>query len=96
MNAPSGWYYNFADCGDKRSEQGDITLAWFGAKTGNASFFEKERFLIPAEEMGKLSRLAGAALVWIAQYEEKVAEKVPTAWERRGGKSHCCFYRRRK
>lgn len=83
-NAPSGWYYNFADCGDKRSEQGDITLAWFGTKTGNASFFEKERFLMPAEEMGKLSRLAGAALVWIAQYEEKGAEKVPTAWKGEG------------
>jgi hypothetical protein len=84
MNAPSGWYYNFADCGDRRSAQGDITLAWFGTKTGNASFFEKERFLMPAEEMGKLSRLAGAALVWIAQYEEKGAEKVPTAWKGEG------------
>ena len=44
-NAPSGWYYNFADCGDKRSEQGDLTLAWFATKTGNKTFFEKERFL---------------------------------------------------
>ncbi|MBW6537104.1 MAG: heparinase II/III-family protein [Mariniphaga sp.] len=84
MNTPSGWYYNFADCGDRRSAQGDITLAWFGAKTGNASFFEKERFLMPAEEMGKLSRLAGAALVWLAQYEEKGAEKIPTAWKGEG------------
>lgn len=84
MNTPSGWYYNFADCGDKRSAQGDITLAWFGTKTGNASFFEKERFLMPAEEMGKLSRLAGAALVWLAQYEEKGEEKVPTAWKGEG------------
>ncbi|WP_372949770.1 heparinase II/III family protein [Mariniphaga sp.] len=84
MNTPSGWYYNFADCGDRRGAQGDITLAWFGTKTGNASFFEKERFLMPAEDMGKLSRLAGAALVWIAQYEEKGAEKVPTAWKGEG------------
>lgn len=84
MNAPSGWYYNFADCGDRRGAQGDITLAWFGAKTGNASFFEKERFLMPAEEMGKLSRLAGAALVWLAQYEEKGEEKIPTVWKGEG------------
>lgn len=84
MNAPSGWYYNFADCGDRRGAQGDITLAWFGTKTGNASFFEKERFLMPAEEMGKLSRLAGAALVWLAQYEEKGEEKIPTAWKGEG------------
>jgi hypothetical protein len=83
-NAPSGWYYNFADCGDQRSEQGDFTLAWFATKTGNASFFEKERFLMPAEEMGKLSRLAGAALVWLAQYEEKGEEKIPTAWKGEG------------
>lgn len=81
MNAPSGWYYNFADCGDKRSVQGDETLAWFAAKTGNASFFEKERFLMPPDKMGKLSRLAGAALVWIAQYEEKGKGEIPTAWK---------------
>ena len=79
-NAPSGWYYNFADCGDRRGMQGDVTLAWFASKTGNRVFFEKERFLRPAEEMGKLSRLAGAALVWIAQYQEKGEEKVPAAW----------------
>lgn len=80
-NAPSGWYYNFADCSDKRSMQGDITLAWFASKTGNRSFFEKERFLMPAEEMGKLPRLAGAALTWISQYQEKGEEKVPAAWK---------------
>lgn len=79
--APSGWYYNFADCGDKRGKQGDITLAWFATKTGNKTFFEKERFLMPPLEMGKLPRLAGAALVWIAQFEPKVEEKMPTAWK---------------
>jgi hypothetical protein len=83
-NAPSGWYYNFADCGDKRSEAGDITLAWFAAKTGNAAFFEKERFLMPAADMGKLSRLAGASLVWLAQYQEKGNVKVPDAWHGKG------------
>ncbi len=81
MNAPSGWYYNFADCGDKRSESGDELLAWFATKTGNPAFFEKERLLMPAEKMGTLSRLGGAALVWLAQYEEKAGEKMPTAWK---------------
>ncbi len=79
--APSGWYYNFADCGDKRSENGDAVLAWFAAKTGNETFFEKERFLRPPGEMGKLSRLAGSALVWLAQYEPKGEQEVPTAWK---------------
>ncbi|MGI6572371.1 MAG: heparinase II/III domain-containing protein [Fermentimonas sp.] len=84
MNTPSGRYYNFADCGDRRGAQGDITLAWFAAKSGNASFFEKERFLMPPEEMGRLDRLAGAALVWIAQYEEKSEEKIPITWKGEG------------
>lgn len=80
-NAPSGWYYNFADCGDKRSENGDFTLAWFAAKSGNPAFFEKDRFLRPAADMGKLSRTAGASFVWMSQYEPKSGEKMPTAWQ---------------
>ncbi len=83
-NAPSGWYYNFADCGDRRSESGDIILAWFATKTGNAGYFEKERFLMPAEDMGKLSRLGGAALVWLSQFEESSNIKMPTAWKGEG------------
>ncbi|MDD4107612.1 MAG: heparinase II/III family protein [Prolixibacteraceae bacterium] len=80
-NAPSGWYYNFADCGDRRSDKGDVTLAWFAAKTGNKIFFEEDRFLMPAEKMGKLSRMAGAALVWLAQFEEKEKHRLPAVWK---------------
>lgn len=80
-NAPSGMMYNFGDCGDRRSRNGDFTLAWFAAKTGISNFFEKDRFLRPAEEMGKLSRLAGIALVWLSQYEEKGDTRIPTAWK---------------
>jgi hypothetical protein len=83
-NAPSGWYYNFADCGDKRGESGDIILAWFAAKSGNKAFFEKERFLMKPAEMGELSRLGGAGLVWLSQYEEKGEQKAPTAWKGEG------------
>ncbi|AEE49780.1 heparinase II/III domain-containing protein [Haliscomenobacter hydrossis] len=82
--APSGWYYNFADCGDKRGENGDVTLAWFAAKTGNKVFFEKERFLRPADKMGKLGRLDGAGLVWLSQYKEAQDVKVPEAWKGNG------------
>ncbi len=81
MNTPSGWYYNFADCGDKRSATGDVTLAWFAAKTGNKAFFEKERFLVPTSNLGELSRISGAALVWLSQYEEKSDAKIPAAWK---------------
>lgn len=83
-NAPSGWYYNFADCGDRRGEAGDVTLAWFAVKTGNAGFFEKKRFLLPPAEMGKLARNAGAALVWLSQYEAGSAKPLPTAWKGEG------------
>lgn len=58
-NAPSGMYYNFADCGDNRSKKGDITLAWFAHKTKNESFFEKERFLIPPKIWGNLADSPG-------------------------------------
>ncbi|SHJ00891.1 Heparinase II/III-like protein [Tangfeifania diversioriginum] len=84
MNAPSGWYYNFADCGDKRSEKGDVALAWFAAQTGNKNYFERERFLIQPNKMGKLQRLGGAALVWISQFEKSTNEKLPTAWKGEG------------
>jgi hypothetical protein len=90
-NAPSGWYYNFADCGDRRSDNGDITLAWFAAGTGDRMFFEKERFLRPAEEMEKLSRLEGAALVWLAQYREKKHTRRPSAWKG-GGANPVIFF----
>ncbi|MCG8306476.1 MAG: heparinase II/III-family protein [Cytophagales bacterium] len=83
-NAPSGWYYNFADCGDRRRENGDVTLAWFAVKTGNKTFFERARFLRPADQMGKLRRLDGAGLVWLAQYEETGEVKVPTEWKGEG------------
>jgi len=80
-NAPSGMYYNFADCGDRRGSDGDIVLAWFAKKTGNTAFFEKDRFLKPLEEQRKLSRLAGAGLVWVAQFEPKTTGEIPTAWK---------------
>lgn len=83
-NAPSGWYYNFADCGDRRSQNGDVTLAWFANKTGNARFFERERFLRPPAEIGQLPRYGGAALVWLSQFEGGDADPIPTAWMGKG------------
>ncbi len=83
-NAPSGWYFNYSDCGDKRSDNGDVTLAWFATKSGNKTFFEKDRFLRPVQEMGKLRRLNGAGLVWLAQFEEKGDVNLPTAWKGEG------------
>ena len=78
--APSGWYYNYADCGDQRGENGDLTLAWFAAKTGNDMYFERERFLQNPQDMEELARYAGAGLVWLSQFEQEKEEKPPLAW----------------
>ncbi|MEI6890568.1 MAG: heparinase II/III family protein [Pontiella sp.] len=84
-NAPSGWYFNFSDCGDRRDENGDVLLAWFAARTGNKTFFERERFMEPVEEMNKLSNIAGMAMAWLSQYEGEAGTGLPTAW---AGKGH--------
>lgn len=78
--APSGWYYNFADCGDHRNDNGDLTLAWFAKKTGNEIYFEKERFLQDPQNMGELARYAGAGLVWLSQFEDEKEKELPEAW----------------
>ncbi|MCC5935873.1 MAG: heparinase II/III family protein [Lunatimonas sp.] len=79
--APSGWYYNFADCGDKHGTAGDIVLAWFGTKTGNPLYIEKENFSQSPASMGKLNRIGGAGLVWLAQFEPKQEAALPLAWK---------------
>jgi hypothetical protein len=81
MNAPSGMYYDFADCGTDRNANGDIILAWFATKTGNASYLEKERFLMPIEKMSKQSRLVGLALVWLSQFEASTSTKEKQNWK---------------
>jgi hypothetical protein len=78
--APSGWYFNYADCGDRTGASGDITLAWFAQKTGNSLYLEKEKFLKPVEGSPKLSRLAGPGLVWLSQFQEKGGTTLPQNW----------------
>lgn len=79
--APSGWYFNFSDSGDKRGANGNLTLAWFAAKTGNGAYFEADRFLRNPREMGKLSRHGGAGLVWLSRFEEESEGSPPLAWK---------------
>lgn len=90
--APSGWYYNFADCGDRRNENGDMVLAWFAAETGNSMFLERARFMIEPDEMGELPRYAGAGLVWLSQFEEEESTEAPLNW-RGDGSNPVVFFR---
>ncbi|MDO6438448.1 heparinase II/III family protein [Cyclobacterium sp. 1_MG-2023] len=83
-DSPMGLFYNYGDCGESSGSNGDATLAWFASKTGNKTFFEKEKFLKPYDKEKKFSRLLAPALVWIAQYEEKSETTVPAAWAGNG------------
>ncbi|MCE5347893.1 MAG: heparinase II/III-family protein [Bacteroidales bacterium] len=78
--APSGYFFNYADCGDKAGSNGDIILAWFAMKTGNPLYLEKDKFLKPNEHYHGLSRLAGLGLIWLSQFEEKETSTLPLAW----------------
>ena len=82
--APSGWYYNFADCGDRHPLYGDITLAWFATHTGNPLYLEKDNFLKNPEDMGKLSRIAGMGIVWLSQFKPTSTTSLPLAWKGEG------------
>lgn len=84
MNTPSGWYYNFGDCGDRRSRLGDVTLAWFASKTGDSTYFERERFLQSPEKMKRMDRHIAFGMVWLSQIKENQQSTVPTVWSGRG------------
>ncbi len=68
-NLPTGGFYDFADCRDGRGDGGDMLLAWFAAETGQAIYYEKEKFMIPVSEI-RPSYLAGAYLSWMGRYQE--------------------------
>jgi hypothetical protein len=82
--APSGMYFNFADCGDSAGKTGDITLAWFARESGNAAYLEKEKFLLPPASMGKLPRLAGAGLIWLSEFEPGESSGLPLVYKGNG------------
>ncbi|NND32850.1 MAG: hypothetical protein HKN76_09685 [Saprospiraceae bacterium] len=86
LTAPSKRLFNYADCAETPERYTDFTLSWFATKTGNRTFLNEERFMLPPEEMGRISRLAGAGLVWTAQFEEKEITELPNAWH--GGGSN--------
>lgn len=79
--APSGMYFNFADCGDREGSNGDITLAWFAKETGNQLYLDKNRFLKAPESMNGLSRLAGLGLVWLAEFKPSGNTSLPLSWK---------------
>ena len=82
--APSKLLFNYADCAEEPERYTDFTLSWFATKTGNRTYLNEEKFLLPPEEMGRISRLAGAGLVWTAQFKETDTKEIPSAWKGEG------------
>jgi hypothetical protein len=79
--SPSNKLYSYADCNEEAEGYGTFTLSWFAAKTGNKTFLDERYFLNSPEEIKSFSRLAGAGLVWTAQFSEKVTTPLPKAWK---------------
>ncbi|MCA1759181.1 MAG: heparinase II/III family protein, partial [Bacteroidales bacterium] len=79
--APSKKLYSYADCNEEPEGYADFTLSWFASKTGNKTFLNEKYFLTRPEKMSEFSRLAGAGLVWTAQFAEKKTTPFPTAWK---------------
>ncbi|MGN6164500.1 MAG: heparinase II/III domain-containing protein [Flavisolibacter sp.] len=88
MVAPSGMYYNYFDSADGPGVAGEgdlseLILAWFAAKTNNASYFLKQKFLEPAASID-LSRVAGIGFIWLSQVDQGKQTELPLVWKGRG------------
>ncbi len=79
--SPSNKLYSYADCNEEAEGYGTFTLSWFAAKTGNKTFLDEKYFLAQPAEIKNFSRLAGAGLVWTAQFSEKGTIPLPMAWK---------------
>jgi len=82
--SPSNKLYSYADCNEEAEGYGNFTLSWFASKAGNKTFLNEEYFLKKPEDMKSFSRLAGAGLVYTAQFTEKGSTPLPTAWKGEG------------
>ncbi|WP_346881156.1 hypothetical protein [uncultured Algibacter sp.] len=78
---PSGMYFNFSDCEAMQNANGNACLAWFAMKSGNEAFFKRKSFLRPVEEIHKLSRFDGIAMLWLGQYKKRFFKDMPEAWK---------------
>ncbi|MCC5931665.1 MAG: heparinase II/III family protein [Cyclobacteriaceae bacterium] len=76
VTAPSGEFFNFADCGDYNPGHMAVILAWFAAKTGNSMFFHSETLRHPES----LGRMAGPGLIWASQFKPELTAALSTEW----------------
>lgn len=94
VTAPSGECFNYADSDGKTDGDASAVLAWFAAQTGNGAYINKPFFenpndpdlLIKEEALIEQNegRLAGVALIWLAQCSFKNTTQLPQAWYGKG------------
>jgi len=78
--APSGQFFNFADCGDGDRSRFAVLLSWFASKTSDELFLDKRTLSSP----NNLGRLVGPGLVWLSQFEPKKSGSLVTQWHGNG------------
>lgn len=74
--APSGEFFNFADCGDNSPGRNAVLMSWFAAQTGNNLFFDAD-YLKNPENLGRMS---GPGLVWASQFNDKKSGTLSGEW----------------
>tara|TARA_R110002033_G_C3897451_1_gene240033 strand:- start:15081 stop:16910 length:1830 start_codon:yes stop_codon:yes gene_type:complete len=78
--APSGNYFNFADCGKKNTGMLSIIMSWFASETGNTLFYDEKTLSNPSD----MGRFAGLGLIWLSRFEAKIDEKLSNTWFGKG------------
>lgn len=86
---PSGESFNYSDAsteGLNLSIRGD--LAWFAQFTGNSLYLNKKEFLALIHNAMKQNEappmFAPLQLIWLAEFNERKSETLPTCWEGKG------------
>ncbi len=87
VTAPSGYFFNFADSGDKKDGDDSVLRAWFAAKTGDGLYFDKDFFEKPVEA----GRFAGPGLVWLSQFLQQKMSELPPNWHGTGANPVAVF-----
>ncbi|MBK5278639.1 MAG: heparinase II/III family protein [Bacteroidia bacterium] len=80
VTAPSGYFFNFADSGDKKDGDDSVLRTWFASQTGDELYFDRAFYESP-EGAG---RFAGVALVWLSQYKQQTTSVLPASWHGNG------------
>lgn len=78
--APSGYFFNFADSGDKKDGDDIILRTWFAAQTGDGLYFDKMFFKNPVDA----GRFAGVGLIWLSQFEQEKLSELTANWHGNG------------